>query len=266
MKHLNFLMIAFTLLLGVSLTSCLNSGDNESSFDGYGYMRVKHYLGSSWFEDLGGNKYFPTESSLATVKANSGFDITKSDLVLLQYKNVETQAGKETATTTNRTIQLVGAVAIDSYETRTVATEADMPLGDAPIVTLNPVAQYGDTYKPFIYGSEMVVLPINWKMENKTEALEQHSFELIYVKDMQKSASELMLYLQHKKGTDTKTEANAYRNKAYDIKSIMSAIKSSTQKYPEKIIIKAKVAADGATMPDTYTDFEIDSSELNKLK
>ena len=46
----------------------------------------------------------------------------------------------------------------------------------------------------------------------------------------------------------------------------MSAIKSSTQKYPEKIIIKAKVAADGATMPDTYTDFEIDSSELNKLK
>ncbi|WP_281644648.1 hypothetical protein [Bacteroides zoogleoformans] len=265
MKHLNFLMIAFTLLLGVSLTSCLSS-DNESTFDGYGYVRAKQYLGSSWFEDLGGNKYFPTASSLATVKANSGFDITQSDLVFIQYKNVETKTRKETETTTNRTIQLVGAMAIDSYRAQTAETEADMLLGDAPIVTLTPTAQYSETYKPFIYGSEMVVLPIHWKMENKKEALEQHSFQLVYVKDMQKNASELVLYLQHNKGTDAKTEADLLRYKAYDIKSIMSAIKSNTGKYPGKIIIKAKVAADGKTMPETYTDFEIDSSDLNKLK
>ncbi|MGI6816423.1 hypothetical protein ACFX5L_07225 [Bacteroides sp. KG123] len=261
MKHLKFMMAALTLL-GVMLTSCLNSGNNESTFDGYGYMRTKHYLGNSWFEDLAGNKYIPTESSLATLKANTGFDITKTDLVIVYYKNVTETTGKET--TSGKSIQLVGAKAIDSYETNIVSTEADMPLGDAPIVTLKPTDNYGNTYKPILYGSEMVVLPVYWKMENKAEALAQHSFTLVYVRDIQQSETELVLYLQHNKGTDSKTEANAYRDKAYDIKSIMNAIKTKTGKYPAKVIIKAKAASDGKTMPDTYTDYEIDSSELNK--
>ena len=38
MKQLKFLMVAFTLLMGVSFTSCLNDDAGESMYDGIGYV------------------------------------------------------------------------------------------------------------------------------------------------------------------------------------------------------------------------------------
>lgn len=40
MKQLKFLMVAFTLLIGVSFTSCLNDDAGESMYDGIGYVRT----------------------------------------------------------------------------------------------------------------------------------------------------------------------------------------------------------------------------------
>ena len=39
MKQLKFLMVAFTLLMGVSFTSCLNDDAGESMYDGDVYKR-----------------------------------------------------------------------------------------------------------------------------------------------------------------------------------------------------------------------------------
>lgn len=39
MKQLKFLMVAFTLLMGVSFTSCLNDDAGESMYDGIGYVQ-----------------------------------------------------------------------------------------------------------------------------------------------------------------------------------------------------------------------------------
>lgn len=262
MKHLKFLMVAVTLLMGISLTSCLNSGDNESMWDGGGYFRTVHnYMGMSYFEDLAGNKYVPTESSLATMKANTGFDISTADLVFIYYKNVETATSKETASTTSKSIQLVSAEAIDTYK---YSDEETSVVDNAPIVTLNPTDGY-NTYKPVLYGAEVLILPLYWKMENKAETLKQHTFSLVpAATEIESGSTELVFYLRHNKGTDTKTETFAYRPKAYDIESLMNEFKTKTTRYPAKIIIKAKAATDGATMPETYTDYELDSSYLNK--
>lgn len=266
MKQLKFLMVAFTLLMGISLTSCLDSGDNESAFDGGGYLRTVHYMGSSYFVDLSGYKYYPTEASLATMKANYGFDIDKADLVFIYYKNVETETGE--TSTTGKYIQLVSAEAIDSYRAVTKSSEIDMEAtvtDNAPINTLNPMDNYGNTYKPLLYGDEMVILPVLWKMENKAETMAQHSFSLVYIdKEIQSGSTELVFYLRHDKGTDTKTDANAFRYKAYIIKDIMAKFKGVTGRYPAKVTIKAKVATDGITMPETYTDYSMDSSALNQ--
>ena len=40
MKQLKFLMVAFTLLMGVSFTSCLNDDAGESMYDGIEYVRT----------------------------------------------------------------------------------------------------------------------------------------------------------------------------------------------------------------------------------
>ena len=53
MKQLKFLMVAFTLLMGVSFTSCLNDDAGESMYDGIGYVRT---VMGSYFIDLYGNK------------------------------------------------------------------------------------------------------------------------------------------------------------------------------------------------------------------
>ena len=42
MKQLKFLMVAFTLLMGVSFTSCLNDDAGESMYDGIGYVPVSY--------------------------------------------------------------------------------------------------------------------------------------------------------------------------------------------------------------------------------
>lgn len=51
MKQLKFLMVAFTLLMGVSFTSCLNDDAGESMYDGIGYVRT---VMGSYFVDLYG--------------------------------------------------------------------------------------------------------------------------------------------------------------------------------------------------------------------
>lgn len=49
MKQLKFLMVAFTLLMGVSFTSCLNDDAGESMYDGIGYVRT---VMGNYFVDL----------------------------------------------------------------------------------------------------------------------------------------------------------------------------------------------------------------------
>lgn len=266
MKHLKFLMVALTLLMGISFTSCLDSGNSESAYDGYGYVRTVNYMGLSYFVDLQGNKYYPTQESLAAMKTN-GFEIDNADLVVIYYKDVEQDAAAGGASATEKYISLVAVDPIDSYRALSVNTVGDMESRapeTAPIVTLEPRDNYGNTYSPLLYGSEMIVLFVNWRMENKNETLKQHTFNLVYVEEAQKDSNELVLYFRHDKGSDTKTEVAPTMRKAFDIKSIMNELKAKSGKYPEKIVVKAKVSVDGEKMPDEYTDYVIDSSLLNK--
>lgn len=270
MKQLKFLMVAFTLLMGISLTSCLDSS-SESTYDGAGYVRTVHYMGYTYFVDLAGNKYYPTSASMAALKSN-GLDLEADDvdLVAIYYKNVEdtgTEKDYTSGTEKSFDIELVGAEIVDSYDaTRMLSVEdaENSVQSIAPIVTLKPTNSYGNSLDPALYGDEMVMLPIYWKMENKEETLKQHSFKLVYVEDETiQEEGKMVFYLMHDKGTDTKAEAFAYDLKAYDIELLMESYKNTNGKYPSKVVIRAKAATDGETMPEEYTDYEIDSSSLN---
>lgn len=260
MKQLKFLMVAFTLLMGVSFTSCLNDDAGESMYDGIGYVRT---VMGSYFVDLYGNTYHPTMASVTEMEAQ-GFKMSGTDLAQIAFKNVEdtpaTKAEGGTFTPQDYRIKLVSAIAVDSYSTKHVSSvenmEAEAMPETAPIVTLESTDNYGQTYKPWMYGAEMLVLPISWKMENKEEMLKQHTMELVYIEDeSNESSTELVFYLRHNKGTDTKTDVFAVRNKAYDVKKIMSDFKEKHGSYPTTIRIKAKIDMDGAKLPEKYTDY-----------
>lgn len=260
MKQLKFLMVAFTLLMGVSLTSCLSDDAGESMYDGIGYVRT---VMGTYFIDPNGNTYYPTSSSVVEMEAQ-GFKMSEADLAYIAFKYVEdTPTTKADANTTPKTfrIKLVSAAAVDSYQTEEAASIEDMETmvpENAPIVTLEPTDNYGQTYKPWMYGTEMLVLPVSWKMENKEEMLKQHTLSLVYIdSDEAESGTELVFYLRHDKGTDTKNRCFAVRNKAYNIKNIMDDFKDKNGSYPTTIIVKAKTDVDGATLPENYTDYSI---------
>ena len=211
MKQLKFLMVAFTLLMGVSFTSCLNDDAGESMYDGIGYVRT---VMGSYFVDLYGNTYHPTMASVTEMEAQ-GFKMSGTDLAQIAFKYVEdtpaTKAEGSTFTPQDYRIKLVSAIAVDSYSTKHVSSVENMEMEaipeTAPIVTLEPTDNYGQTYKPWMYGAEMLVLPISWKMEKKEEMLKQHTMELVYINDeSNESSTELVFYLRHNKGTDTKTD------------------------------------------------------------
>ncbi|HAX58054.1 hypothetical protein DW668_10375 [Bacteroides stercoris] len=268
MKQLKFLMVAFTLLMGVSFTSCLNDDAGESMYDGIGYVRT---VMGNYFVDLYGNTYHPTMASVTEMEAQ-GFKMSGTDLAQIAFKYVEdtpaTKAEGGTFTPQDYRIKLVSAIAVDSYSTKHVSSVENMEMEaipeTAPIVTLEPTDNYGQTYKPWMYGAEMLVLPISWKMENKEEMLKQHTMELVYINDeSNESSTELVFYLRHNKGTDTKTDVFAVRNKAYDVRQIMSDFKGKHGSYPTTIRIKAKTDMDGAKLPEKYTDYTIENFKWN---
>lgn len=82
MKQLKFLMVAFTLLMGVSFTSCLNDDAGESMYDGIGYVRT---VMGSYFVDLYGNTYHPTMASVTEMEAQ-GFKMSGTDLAQIAFK------------------------------------------------------------------------------------------------------------------------------------------------------------------------------------
>lgn len=263
MKQLKFLMVAFTLLMGVSFTSCLNDDAGESMYDGIGYVRT---VMGNYFVDLYGNTYHPTMASVTEMEAQ-GFKMSGTDLAQIAFKYVEdtpaTKAEGGTFTPQDYRIKLVSAIAVDSYSTRYASSVEDMEAipETAPIVTLEPTDNYGQTYKPWMYGAEMLVLPISWKKE---EMLKQHTMELVYINDeSNESSTELVFYLRHNKGTDTKTDVFAVRNKAYDVRQIMSDFKGKHGSYPTTIRIKAKTDMDGAKLPEKYTDYTIENFKWN---
>lgn len=144
MKQLKFLMVAFTLLMGVSLTSCLSDDAGESMYDGIGYVRT---VMGTYFIDPNGNTYYPTSSSVVEMEAQ-GFKMSEADLAYIAFKYVEdTPTTKADANTTPKTfrIKLVSAAAVDSYQTEEAASIEDMETmvpENAPIVTLEPTDNY----------------------------------------------------------------------------------------------------------------------------
>ena len=123
MKQLKFLMVAFTLLMGVSFTSCLNDDAGESMYDGIGYVRT---VMGSYFVDLYGNTYHPTMASVTEMEAQ-GFKMSGTDLAQIAFKYVEdtpaTKAEGSTFTPQDYRIKLVSAIAVDSYSTLKSATK-----------------------------------------------------------------------------------------------------------------------------------------------
>ena len=242
-------MVALTLIMGVSFTSCMNSDESESPFDGAGMFYVVNSYMGSYFEDPAGNKLHPTSASVLAMETNYGFKMSETKLAVIYYKFVKEET----------------AAACDGPDLITTETQVEMEESvteNAPIVSLTPTVNDGYTYrelKPAFYDKKTLVLPIAWRMENSSEKLAQHKFNLVYVtSDTENSATDLVLYLRHDRGTDEKTDVGTYTQDGYNIEEAIAHFAGITGKEPKNVIIKSKNSETDSKIPEKYTEVTVE--------
>ena len=263
MKQLKLLMLsALMLLMGVSFTSCLDSNDSENTFDYVGLVLVRGSMGITAFEDAVGNMFYVSQSSVTQWEANSSSKLSDYQFGQAYLKFIETGNGeKATASETEPSTYQVDLVAFSpcEYAAATMATNSEnmdeVAPETSPVISMAP-----DNLSPWQYSSNLIVMPLQWRLENSAEAFKKHHLVLVYVADeIEADDTELTLYLRHNNGGDEKTEVYYANYYAYDITMPLSLFYSKTGKNPTRLIIKGHESGTYSdTMPTTYSEYTID--------
>ena len=229
MKQLKFLMVALTLLMGISFTSCLNSDDGEYD-DIYGMVLVNNYMGLLSFEDAAGNTYQPTPASVTQFEANSSLKISDSRMGIILGKSIEPETN-EKSKTTNFTLKNFQPI---SFANAVVSMTAE---------------------------SLVVVTPIAWRLQNDNDKFKMHKFALACVLDeIEVGATDLVFYLRHDKGADDKTDVYYSNWYGYDIKNALERFKEKAGNLPTKLVIKSHESGNNSNteIPENYTEYTVE--------
>lgn len=251
MKQLKFLMIAFTLLMGFSLTSCLNSNSDSLPQVG-GFVKVNDlsFFGTEFVYVDGVTKIYPTVASLSSMEGNMGFKASSTNIAFVQGTYDETVNPNPIENKEFKDVNLSYAISLDAKILATERGADNDSVNGAPIIDIDNsklISVGGETHKPwFFYDKTTLMLPINYYLY-KAGA---HKFTLIYYPaDNNSVDTTLKLYLRHYNADDKSTSANSMNNSgempfiyyyAYDLTSIFGSYARATgiSEYPSSITIE----------------------------
>lgn len=246
-------MLAFTLLLGVTFTSCLDS-DDDSDRTGYAMVRCKSYMGLGWFEDRYGNQLTPTAASLLNVETQTKFNMSSTHLAMIQYRLVETEATASGSENTNKKydIELLAAESLDGPAV-VVATDAEDMATKAPETASVVTIKSGSfSYVPYVYDKETIFLPIVFRWSNESSMASQHKMVLACnLEDVTSGSKQLTFYLRHDKGTDEKETSVVGTLKAYNISEAVSRFNAIAGNEPETVVLYVKETGEYSTTEPT---------------
>ena len=267
-KIKSLMLVALTLIMGLSRTSCLDSG--ETSSISYAYLRVKGMMGVNWFEDALGNRLYPTTASLTQVESSMDFKMSETNLAYIAFEFIEDEEGEgtqslsESTSPQSYTIDLKAAQSLDGPEVVISQTLADMEYDapeNAPVNTLSLSSGYGtDDIVPYLYDLETLILPIQFNLTNAQEEFEMHRLVLACsLEEMQEGATDLVFYLRHNRGEDEGREVYYSQWYAYDIRYAVEEFQIATGAQPKQIIVKAHEDINQTgEIPADYTEYEIE--------
>lgn len=248
-------MVAFTLLMGVSFTSCLDSNEGVV-YDVEGWpMLVRSYMGYVTFEKADGTIYTPTQTSLTQFETNNSIKVSdyKMGFVLGQTIEPETDTKATNITFTLNTFQPI------TFANAVVAqTKRDM---DTVAPENSPVRMQSVKISPDLFNEDILMIPISWRLQNDGEKFKLHKLALACaLDDIQEGDTELVFYIRHDNGGDEKFDVYYSAWYAYDIQSALNSFEAKTGKLPTKLVVKAHEAGDYGNneMPTTYTDYSVE--------
>ena len=152
MKQVKFLMLALVILMGVGFTSCMN-GDDDTTVRQDAFVKVKTGgLGSIYFEDANGFKYYASAASLATMKSTYGFDPSSGEMAYIIYQYDSATQPITENTESLKDLQLVYAFGLDAtVESVTEEGASNDSIAKAPIRSLDGTIGSSYKYEPFMF-------------------------------------------------------------------------------------------------------------------
>ncbi len=246
MKQLKFLMVAVTLLIGISLTSCIGEGDPTVTNVTFGQI-------TSIFPIVIKTPYGVEYTATNSLES----DLYPGDYVYFQYSYnsdlVEQNATKIDATITiGEKITYKPAVNVsdkgEDFESVTI-----LQVGNGP----------ESNFKFLYYDKSKILFPVMFLMKDLSkESLNKHDFTLVYnEEDVKADDSEIVFYLRHKSSeTEAKQRASAY--KLFDINRALEQFKAKTGNKPTKVVVYTNETKDNTTdaldkKKDELTKYEV---------
>ena len=273
MKQLKFLMVALTLLMGISFTSCLNSDSDPYNYGG-GMVKVQNYMGLYSFKGENGVTITPTSASISALEAN-GFKMSEmSDKVAqIYYRWDPTQVNIPADEKDIKGVELYSIESLDNtvaiVEQKGVATNDSISKSNnAAIISLGYDAG-GIKYAPkFFYDDYTLLLPRNYYITNK-----RHCLTLVYYPN-EDNGTTLRLYLGHNSnGDSTSNSSTSYTltantggyyglglfYKVYDLRKVFERYKRETSTFenPTTIEIVTKVNSYSLKLDDPQTEEKV---------
>lgn len=263
MKQIKFFAVALTLLMGLTLTSCLNSDTNPIQQ----MQLVARYSGSlygSYFETAFGQKLTPTDPSKLLTLTNGLYNL---------YFEYNTE---ETTDQNNITITLLAdPKKIDDKTCMQAGPQVDQ--GNAALAFLEYAVGYGKL-APAIFDKNTILFPVLfWSINPKDEKawkeeLGKHRFEFTYSVD-DKTPNTLVINVAH-----TLSDANLEADKKpqrktlqynYYALDIRDAVRQALEKNSKlsQIIIQAKCNSTSDDLKNAYDQkYTINCAEIDFKK
>lgn len=268
MKQIKSLMTAaLMLVMGIMMTSCLNSDNSESLYDWAGFVRVESYsMGGTLFVDAAGNKLIPTYESLIAAE-QAGFEYSETNVAFVYVKMVKED---ETATKATETepkeynVKLVAAQSLDGEDVvvaQTAEEMAGMAPETAPVGTLEfSDNTWGTTVKPMLFDLNTLLLPIQFYLTNDNEKFKLHKLYLACnMEEVSEGDTTLVFYLRHDRGEDDKAEVYYSQWYGFDIRAAVNMFAMKSGADPTKIVIKAHETQSMTTeLPENYEEYEVE--------
>lgn len=202
MKQVKFLMLALVILMGVGFTSCMN-GDDDTTVRQDAFVKVKTGgLGSIYFEDANGFKYYASATSLATMKSTYGFDPSSGEMAYIIYQYDSATQPITENTESLKDLQLMYAMGLDAtVESVSEEGASNDSIAKAPIRSLDGTIGSSYKYEPFMFDESTLLLQIDYFMG--VDGLLSHYFTLVHYPNEQVEENTIKLYLRHNNGKDT---------------------------------------------------------------
>ena len=263
MAKLKIWMVALTLIMGVSLTSCIN-GDDNTIQPVYGPILLKSTFPYQ-FQAEGSDVVFEANSATITGLSDNAYP---GDMVYLnaQY-DTSTQAVDE-----NTKKIIVTVTSAEKLNENTYISQEDVSYNRSVLST----SELGANYSPALYRKNWLIFPIAFYIEKLEMASAlKHSFYLVYDAEHEdNNETTMVLRLRHQSNDDaSKEKSSALLSKAFKITDLVRNFNggSTTNKLKTiKIIIQQQKGStpeivEGST--DSYTEYtyELDYSKVANL-